>query len=105
MCFFTFDDDLFFQSFLLLFSMISFCHSCAFQIVYGNNLSQPFFVLINLCFCAFYIFSGVGDLFFSLYNLSHILISLFNYFVLHGFLFLYIIFFFSKGKLKWKYVE
>ena len=46
-------------------------------------------------------FSGVGDLYFSSYNLSRILISLFNSFVIHGFL--YIIFFYSKGKLEWKY--
>ena len=51
----------------------------------------------------FILFSGVGDIFFSLYNLSLILISLINSFVIHGFLFLYLIFVFSNGKLKLKY--
>ena len=51
-----------------------------------------------------FVISGVGVLFFSLYNLSRILISLFNYFVIHGFLlFLYLIFVFTKRKLKLKY--
>ena len=85
-------DDLLCQSFLLLFSMNFSIHSCVFQIVYGNNLFQLLFVSINSCFCIFYflnIFSGVGDIFFSLYNVSLILISLINSFVIHGFLFLY----------------
>ena len=81
-------------------------HSCVFQIVHGNNLFKLFFVLINSCFCIFYIyifFPGVGDIFFSFYNLSLILISLINSFVIHGFLFLYLIFVFSNGKLNLKY--
>ena len=102
LCVFLLCDDLLCQSFHLLFSMNFSNNSCVFQIVHGDNLFQLFFVLINSCLCIFYIyfilFSGVGDIFFSLYNVSLILISLINSFVIHGFLFVYLIFVFSNGK-------
>ena len=46
-----------------------------------------------------FVFSRVDDLFFSMYNLSRILISLFNSFVSHGFMFLYLLFSFLMGNL------
>ena len=90
--FFLLYDDLLCQSFLLLFSMNFSNHSCVFQIVHDNNLFQLFFVLINSCFCIYIFFLGVGDIFFSLYNLHLILISLINSLVIHWFLFLHLIF-------------
>ena len=100
LCFFILCDDLLCQSFFFFHELKK--NSCVFQIVHGINLFQFFFVFKNVCFVYFIFinFSGVGDLFFSLYSVSFILRSLFNSFVIHGLLFLYLIFAFSSGKLK-----
>ena len=69
------------------------------MIFHGSNLSQLFSALISLCFLYFLKFSGVGDLFFCLYSSSRILMSFFNSHVIHGFRFVYLIFYFLMENL------